>query len=337
VTSGDGTVRLWDLATRAQPQERQALNHHLVGFSPDGTGLFTLHTEPPTGVVELHCWHQETGTSSLLGEIAASAQDLAVERGGNGASASAKGDRIAVGMKNGTVRVWDVGARRLQEDLLVEQDVPIQVVAFHPLKNDVLATGGRNGLVQIWNLRTRELLATLPGPGDKVMSLCLSPTDDLIGIGKRRFQVFSLDSAKELFSQEGECITAQFSPDGKHVAASDGWVVHLWEVKTGKVIAKLKGQFASTDSLSFSPDGKTLATGNNDWTVKLWHVQSGTEMMTFHASGMARVLFSRNDQQSSLAIGGLIGGLYFHWNEPFQTLPVPSLMTIDAERLGAPQ
>src|SRR5262249_27910085 len=147
-----------------------------------------------------------------------------------------------------------------------------------------LAIGGRNGLVQIWNLRTRKLMETLPGPREKVMSLCLSPTDDLIGIGKGRFQVFSLGPAQELFSQEGECITAQFSPDGKYVASAImGEVVLLWEVKTGKVLSRLKGHFASTDSLSFSPDGKTLATGNNDFTVKLWHVQSGTEMMTFNA------------------------------------------------------
>jgi WD40 repeat protein len=151
---------------------------------------------------------------------------MALERGANGACISAKGDKIAVGMKNGTVRVWDVGARRLQEDLLVEQDVPMQVVAFHPLKNDVLATGGRNGLVQIWNLRTRELLATLPGPVDKVMSLCLSPTDDLIGIGKNsRFQVFSLDSGKDMFSLEG-CASRHNSPRWK-TPASSGWGASL--------------------------------------------------------------------------------------------------------------
>src|SRR5262245_55117334 len=136
----------------------------------------------------------------------------------------------------------------------------------------------------------------------------LSPTDNLMGIGtdRERFQVFSLGPAKELFSHELGSLSAQFSPDGKYLAAVfyEQYVL-LWEVKSGKVIAKLRGQLASSDSVSFSPDGKTLATGNCDFTVKLWHVQSGTEMMTFHAAGEARVLFSRSDQRSTLAIGGL--------------------------------
>jgi WD40 repeat protein len=216
-------------------------------------------------------------------------------------------------MTNGTVRVWDQGLRRLQTEILVEPDVPVQTVAFHPSKDEVLATGTRNGLVKIWNLRTHEPLEALTGPNDRIRTLCLSPSANLIGVGwGSGFQVFSLSPQKELFSFQGFCATAQFSPDGKHLAAQmSNQHVFLFEVPSGIVEARLAGHYSSVNSLCFSPDGKTLATGGNDGTIKLWHVATGTEMMTLKARGEARVLFSPDAQRSSLVICG-----HIYWSEP---------------------
>jgi WD40 repeat protein len=46
--------------------------------------------------------------------------------------------------------------------------------------------------------------------------------------------------------------------------------VKLWEAATGKEQATLKGHQVS--AMSWSPDGKTLASAGRDGTVKLWDV-----------------------------------------------------------------
>src|SRR4051812_37728268 len=50
--------------------------------------------------------------------------------------------------------------------------------------------------------------------------------------------------------------------------------------QAGKERATLKGHKEAIWSVAFSPDGKTLASGSHDRTIKLWDVQAGKERAT---------------------------------------------------------
>ena len=65
-----------------------------------------------------------------------------------------------------------------------------------------------------------------------------------------------------------------FSPNGDLLAGAIKNDVHLWDLTTGEHKAELKGHTSSVLSLNFSPDGKTLASGSWDETIRLWDVTS---------------------------------------------------------------
>jgi WD40 repeat protein len=56
----------------------------------------------------------------------------------------------------------------------------------------------------------------------------------------------------------------------------------------------LKGHTAKVLSVAYSPDGKTLASGSIDQTIKLWDVATGKEQATLkgHTRYVASVAFS---------------------------------------------
>jgi WD40 repeat protein len=56
--------------------------------------------------------------------------------------------------------------------------------------------------------------------------------------------------------------------------------VRLWAVQTGQSLKTLVGHTHQVWSVTFSPDGQTLASGSADATIKLWDVQTGECLKT---------------------------------------------------------
>ena len=61
----------------------------------------------------------------------------------------------------------------------------------------------------------------------------------------------------------------QFSPDGTQLAVGSNIGVWLYDVETGKEVSMFPGM---CHSLAFSPDGRFLAQGGDQYTLQLWEV-----------------------------------------------------------------
>jgi WD40 repeat protein len=96
-----------------------------------------------------------------------------------------------------------------------------------------------------------------------------------------------------------------FSPDGKSVLAVVGGVsiyedadqinrIVVWDVDTGHERFSVKDDRASVMSASFSPDGRTIASGGYDSVVRLWDSATGRlrQELKGHLNCVNRIAFS---------------------------------------------
>ncbi len=97
---------------------------------------------------------------------------------------------------------------------------------------------------------------------------------------------------------QGERVVA-YSPDGTRLAVGSDIGIWLYDAATGAEVALLEGHTSGVNSVSFSPDGQTLASGggsiwDGDSTVRLWDVATGQQkaILEGHRDAVRSVSFS---------------------------------------------
>ena len=100
-------------------------------------------------------------------------------------------------------------------------------------------------------------------------------------------------------------VSVAFSPDGNRIASGsyDG-TIKVWDAGDGHELLTLKGHDGWVQSVkghevwvlcvAFSPDGKRIASGSDDRTIKVWDAGDGRELLTLkgHWCGVPSVTFS---------------------------------------------
>src|SRR5262249_1112406 len=148
--------------------------------------------------------------------------------------------------------------------------------AFSP-DGKLLATGegdhDRPGTVRLWDAVTSEQLASLTRQTGRVESVAFSPDGKLLaGTIGDEVKVWDVKTQHVRAMRQGRGPVA-FSPDGKLLAvtARDTLSVILWDLEKSVTLMTFKAHDKPIHGLAFHPNGRTLATGSEDWSVRLWN------------------------------------------------------------------
>ena len=142
-----------------------------------------------------------------------------------------------------------------------------------------LATIERSGKAQVWNVETPDAPAIISTQNADAMAF--SPDSATLAIasqGTIYLWKFRTEPADEPIAIPGGLhgfrTVLTFSPDGTILIGSgmEGWSnpIALWDIERGKTLGILSGHTEPVETLLFSHDGKTLASGSQDGTVLLW-------------------------------------------------------------------
>ncbi len=175
-----------------------------------------------------------------------------------------------------TVEVRDVATGELVASASKHAD-NVTTVAFS-LDGKYLASGScsMRGTIKLWSITDQKELFTFDGLVADVHQITFSPDS-------RRFAATSSDRFIRVWdaatgeqigvfpTDRAEAVTAWLTTDLLITTHSAGF--RVWDLSTGMERSYFNTDWNAVAAMSLSPDGKTLATGGENFTTRLWAVR----------------------------------------------------------------
>jgi WD40 repeat protein/serine/threonine protein kinase len=279
--SADQTVRLWDVVGRTNLVTLQGHRNAVwsVAFSSDGQ---TLATGSADRTVKL--WKEVSRRSTY--DIHLAGPDSWISNDGT----------TLANRNHSRVQFLDVSTKQVRASFTL----PARSEYWNVSRGGHRMAVVSNGWVHVWNVPSKtegiafKIPLELQIPSELAMGpLQISPSGGALAINGPGSTVlwWSLPSGREQRSFSGTLV--ELLDDVVVTQGLDGTVT-FWDCKTGRETLALRGHEGLVKEVSFSPDGKTVATASWDHTARLWEARTGHEIgvLRGHKEGLDCIDFS---------------------------------------------
>jgi WD40 repeat protein/class 3 adenylate cyclase/energy-coupling factor transporter ATP-binding protein EcfA2 len=272
---------------RAQSEERRATARELAAAS-----VANLEVDPERSI--LLALEAIDRTRSVDGSVLPEAEEALhravtvsrIERSipglGGAVDWSSRGMFVTEGPEDsGLIDIRDVRTGEPVVPPFVGHQVDINDVLFSR-DGSMLATVGDDGALKVWDPETGDLLSHVSGDGI-VFGPSFSADGSLVSASwPDEGSVRIVDPAtgrvrRTIDGIETQPFDTALSPDGRSIAVSMGFVPEatVFDVTTGERRFELRGHLYPIESISWTSDGRRIATGSFDSSARIWDGATG--------------------------------------------------------------
>ncbi len=301
LVSGDfeGVMRLWDIGSGQH--KRIPTPHNIVSdvvFSPDGRTIMSWRSG------DYRLWDVKTGKIKAKLEGTDGIRKIDFSPDG----------QLLVGANDWEIRLWNADTGKIKMRFKVKKPRWRTILAFTPDGKTLASVGVNNDKVRLWDLHAGQLNKTLTGKpkhvkkiqveensviffelsGRRVDSMAFSPDGQTLAVSSRsEIQLWDTVTGihKVTLKGQGSFNRLVFSPDGRTLAAKG----EVWRNESGIFLLNidttdvqkcgiryfLPAHRPEVNSVAFSPDGQTLASGYKRENIRLWDVSTGKLKQVF--------------------------------------------------------
>ncbi len=258
VLDGARRLRLWDTQTCEHLNTIHLYKQRVgcIAFAPDGIRL--AYEDDRKNVINILNPEKNEIEQTLVGHLNYITS----------VAFSVDGKTLAGGDEHGNIYLWDVTSGKNTKILESESDEIKDLVFW---QDDQVLISSTDGEIRFWDLTTGETIK-------KAQGHTVAPSPDFqtfLCIKNFELQFWNVDGDEPINTIDKKASNVAYSPNGETFTYTH-WEkdqICFCDANTGKVIASYThGHIEGIWFLSYSPDGRTLATAGWDSTVKLWNV-----------------------------------------------------------------
>ena len=226
---------------------------------------------------------------------------------------NSNGTLLATGSDDGSIDIWQARTGRLQRKIRRYTAGLVSIALSSD--NHTLASASCDQQIKLFDLRAGKQTRLLNGRNGSVSAVAFHRDGiTLAAHNAKAMTIWDASTGNQVNSFPVDyhwCFSIAFSPDGHWLATGAENKVQVWYSPSGKWDASshiqpfnLLGHTHVVAGVAFSPDNRTLATTSWDHTVRLWNLETRTEVkrFLFHSDLVNCVAFSPDGRV--LASGG---------------------------------